>query len=99
MNLRVSEDQRSAERDDASHRVDGELVSLLGQTVVDLTVDPLVSVLGSDLGQAGVEGSVLGHRHRVGGGIEEGVQVIGVENLDIDNSGGSDVSESVLVRA
>ena len=45
-----------------------------------------------------MDGSILGDGDGVGGGIEEGVQIIDVEDLDVDLGAGLDVIESVLVR-
>jgi hypothetical protein len=39
-------DERAGESEDPGDGMDGELVRLLGNAVVDLTVDPAVCVLG-----------------------------------------------------
>ena len=83
--------ERPGQADHPGHRVDRELVGVLGKVVVHLTIDALVRVLCVHPQQAAVEWGVLRNCHRIGGGVEEWVEVIGVEDRDKNFCAGVDV--------
>ena len=90
--------QRPGQADHPRHRVDRELVGVLGKVVVHLTIDALVRVLCVHPQQAAVEWGVFRNCHRIGGGVEEWVEVIGVEDGDENFCAGVDVSQPAVVR-
>ena len=100
------ERERPGQRDSSRHWVDGEQLSAVGVTIavvdqaeVDLAVDSGVGIFSPDSSEDGVQRGVFRHVEEVGGRLEEGIQVVGIGHLDVDNGLGFRCSDPTLIRA
>jgi len=97
----ITERQRPSQRNSSGDRVDGEelfVALVVDEAVVDLAVDAGVGVLGFDGSERRMKWSVFGNVEKVGGRLEEGIEIVGVGDLDVYDGFGLGSSDLSLVR-